>query len=201
MNAVQSIAIADGLVSERESLRRRLVEAGHHVVCEESDLAGLAAKLKGSDSQTAPDLALVTFPPEQGEPVSTLRMLGLTNSPLVAIVDHSEQITAEMRDLPALMGILVRPVALNAIAASVEIALRQIQRVAEVQHRLDEAERLLAERKLIERAKGLLMLQAKLSEEEAFSRMRQVARSSRRSIAAVAQDILVTHQLITGAAG
>jgi AmiR/NasT family two-component response regulator len=198
MNAVQNIAIADGLANERQSLSRRLVDAGHHIVCEVSDLPGLAAKLKADSSECAPDLSLVTIPPEDGELVATLGTLGQLKAPFVAIVDRSEQITTAMQDLPTLVGILVRPVDLTAIAASVEIALRQIRRVAEVQRRLDDAERSLAERKLVERAKGLLMLSAKLSEAEAFTRMRQLARSSRRSIAAIAQDVLVTHQLVSG---
>lgn len=201
MPAVLSVAIADELINERQLVRRRLIDAGYEVACEESDIPALAAHLAGGDREAAPDLSLLTFPADAGEPAATLRTLGIAEGPVVAIVDHADQITPAMRQLPGLMGILIRPVAASAISAVVEIALRQLARLADVQRRLDDAEKALAERKLIERAKGLVMLQAKVSEDEAFSRMRQAARTSRKSIAAIAQDILVTHQLVTGAAG
>ncbi len=56
-------------------------------------------------------------------------------------------------------------------------------------------EKKLEERKIIEKAKGLLMKQASISEEEAFARMRKKSMDSRMSIKDVAEAILLTKEL------
>ncbi len=75
-------------------------------------------------------------------------------------------------------------------ASVVRISIANARLAAELRNRLEKAERSLAERKIIERAKGIMMLKEKLSEEEAYRRMRNQSMSQRTSMVKHAEKIL-----------
>jgi AmiR/NasT family two-component response regulator len=191
MDGEYRIAIVNAAYRGNDWVRSCLLEAGHQVLlleCRSSDVDSAAS--------VSPDLAIVALQPDDG--VTTDQLLGFASAgiPLIAVVGHEDQVTPEIRALAALTAVLVEPLHAVTLVAAIEIALRQIQRIADIQRRLDEARRALAERKQIEKAKGWLMEQNSLSESAAFKQMQQVARSCRRTLAAVAHDILISKDVL-----
>ena len=61
--------------------------------------------------------------------------------------------------------------------------------------RLQTLKRILEDRKLIERAKGILMEREKISEPQAFGRIQKASMHSRRSMAEIAQAILLNEEV------
>lgn len=78
----------------------------------------------------------------------------------------------------------------------VEEAVLRFQAFARMQRELEAARNQLAERKLIERAKGVLMRLRGVDEAEAYGLMRQAAMSGNRRIADIAQSIITTAELL-----
>jgi AmiR/NasT family two-component response regulator len=185
------IAIVGAAHRGRDWVRPCLLEAGHQVLLMEASPSDF-----DSAASVRPDLAIVVLQPDDGVATEQLLRFASAGIPLIAVVGHEDQVTPEIRAFAALTAVLVEPLHAATLVAAVEIALRQIERIADVQRRLDEARRALADRKQIERAKGWLMEQNALSESAAYKRLQQVARSSRRSLAAVAHDILVSKDLL-----
>jgi AmiR/NasT family two-component response regulator len=71
-----------------------------------------------------------------------------------------------------------------------ELVQQQAERLQQVTAELDEARASLQHRKLIERAKGLLMTQAGHTEEEAYQALRRHAMQQGRRVVDVAEDLL-----------
>lgn len=77
-----------------------------------------------------------------------------------------------------------------------DVALKRFRREQKLLDELSDTRRQLADRKLIERAKGVLMARNKLTEEEAYQRLRTMAMNKKLRLAEVAQRILDVEDLL-----
>jgi response regulator NasT len=77
-----------------------------------------------------------------------------------------------------------------------DVALARFKREQKLRDELSDTRRQLADRKLIERAKGVLMARNRLTEEEAFQRLRSMAMNKKLKLAEVAQRILDVEDLL-----
>lgn len=93
-------------------------------------------------------------------------------------------------------GFLVKPVGGDDVIAALDVAAAVAAREGELLQDAEEARRLLEERKVIERAKGILMKQRGISEEDAYRRIQQCARSRNRCMADIARTILDADDVI-----
>ena len=76
------------------------------------------------------------------------------------------------------------------VRAAIDIAVAQFSAFNELKLELDTTRRQLAERKLVEKAKGLLMKMHSIAEEEAFSTLRKLAMDKHRTLGEVAGDVI-----------
>jgi response regulator NasT len=81
------------------------------------------------------------------------------------------------------------------IRSILDIAILRFQAFARLQRELVEARGELADRKIVERAKGILMAARSMSEEDAYKLMRRKAMNEKRKIADIARAIVTTADL------
>ena len=93
------------------------------------------------------------------------------------------------------MGLLVEPVLPSTLRATVEVAVRRHQESLALRREGETLQRTLESRKLIERAKGLLMELDSIHEEEAFVRIRQKSMDTQRPMADIARAIILAAEL------
>lgn len=79
----------------------------------------------------------------------------------------------------------------------VEVALARFEQWQALRNELDRAQNSLAERKLIERAKGLVMKQRGCSEDEAYRALRKLAMDRNQKLAQVAENVIAMAELLT----
>lgn len=82
------------------------------------------------------------------------------------------------------------------VAAIVEVACARFDEFQRLRSQLAEANRKLSERKLVERAKGLLMKERRVSEQEAYELLRSLAMNRGKRIGDVAQDVITAVELL-----
>lgn len=82
------------------------------------------------------------------------------------------------------------------IPAIMQVALRRFELVSELRSELGQAQQKLAERKFVERAKGLLMKTRGLSEDEAYHTLRRMAMERNRRMGDVARSVLEMAELL-----
>ena len=179
------ILIADDESIIRMGLKAMLQEMGHEVLAAANGREALQMA-----RQHQPDLAILDIKMPYTDGLQAAKTLARTQPlPILLLTAFSEQdLIDEATDLPV-HGYLVKPIKPAELAAAVAVARKRFEENRALAERTAELEETLAVRKLVDRAKSRLMAQG-MSEEEAYRRLQQTARESRKSMAEVAAVVL-----------
>jgi response regulator NasT len=93
-------------------------------------------------------------------------------------------------------GYLVKPVRSEELAVAIDLALTRFRQLQTLAERVAALEQNLVDRKVIERAKGVLMRSKGISEEEAYLRIQRTSRRTHRKMVDVARSVLEAQDLI-----
>jgi len=173
------------------------VERLGHVVVGQAGTVDEAIGLFGSNK---PDLCLVDIRLDAGGDGIDLasRLMKERRCPMIIISAYSDMELIRRATDAGVFGYLVKPINGESLAAQIEVAVR----------RFDEQERLssenaqlaenLATRKLVERAKAILMKRLNLSEPDAHKRLQQESQRRRIGMPEVARKIIESDDLLGG---
>jgi len=170
----------------RMGLRRILEEAGHRVVAAPDGRT--AVKLA---RQTGPDLAILDIKMPGLDGLEVARQIYARRPlPIVVLTAYGDRELVEQAAGLPILAYLIKPVDEQELLATLEVVTA---RFAEQQHLVQQANDLgqrLEARKVVERAKGVLMQRESLGEKEAYLRIQRQAREERRTMRQVAEAIL-----------
>jgi len=189
------ILIADDESIIRLGLRKMLEEAGHAVVAAAPD--GRTAVRLAHD--LTPDLAIldVKMPGYDGLEAAR-RIVAETPMPVILLTAYGQRELVEQAARAPVMAYLVKPVKEAELLATIEVAATRFAERLKLAQETAELRDDLETRKVVERAKGVLMARDGLSEEQAHRRIQAQARRERRSMRAVAQEILGKEKRVEG---
>lgn len=187
------IAEDDPLVSI--SLSDQLDELGHTVVA------------VASDGQEAIDMALREKPEVALLDIKMPNVDGITAAeaiaaqmdiPMLMLTAYSERHLVLRAAEAGALAYLLKPVSAEELAANLRLVVNRHREKLILKNELNRLEETLAERTMIDRAKAILMDRVGLSEDEAYSRIRQKARERRVKMAVVAQTIIAAEEFLVG---
>jgi response regulator NasT len=185
------IVIADDEALIRMGLRAMLEDKGYRVVGEAADGARAVELVR----KLRPDIVLLDVKmPEMDGIAAAGRIQQAQPTPVVLLSAYSEREMVQRAQRSGVLAYLVKPVKEADLAPAIEVAMARFADLRGRDQRIGELEDTLQTRKLVERAKGLLMQRHGLSEEAAFGRIQSEARRMRRSMAEVARHILTTQR-------
>ena len=125
----------------------------------------------------------------------TRRVMAAAASPVVLLTSHTDpEVSARAIEAGAL-GFLVKPLRPEELGPALDVAVSRFREIQAVRRENETLKRSLEGRKLIERAKGILMQRLGLSEPEAFRKIQKTAMDSRKPMTEVAQALLLTEEL------
>ena len=183
------ILIAEDETIIRLDLRKLLEEAGHEVCAEARD--GVEAVELAEEHE--PDLAILDVKMPRLDGIEAARRI-LAERPIPIVMltayGHDELVARAVE--AGVFAYLVKPFRESDLLPAIQTAKA---RYAELEALREEAESLaeaLATRKVVERAKGLLMEQEGLSEQDAFTRLQRVSQTSGRPMKVVAEALIAT---------
>ncbi len=181
------VLIADDEALIRMGLRAMLTEAGYQVVGEAGDGRRALDLIRKLD----PDLVFldIKMPAPDGLEVAQ-DVLGSGPRPIVILTAYGDRDYVERAKQLGVMAYLVKPIKEADLAPTIELALNHFRTMGALSGEIKDLEETLEVRKLVERAKGVLMQREGLSEVEAFRRIQKTSRDERRPMKAVAQEIL-----------
>ena len=189
------IIIADDESIIRMDLREMLGNLGYDVVGETADgrsAVDLARKL-------LPDLVIMDIKMPDMDGIAAADELGKGRvAPVVLLTAYSEQSLIGRAKDAGVCGYLVKPFRETELMPVIELALARFGEMRELEREVTDLKDALETRKLVERAKGVLMEVHGLRESEAFNRMRKTSMDNRKSMREVAEAILLTHEVQTG---
>jgi response regulator NasT len=181
------IVIAEDEAIIRMDLRELLEEVGYDVVAD----CGRGDEALRLIREIRPDLAIldVKMPGLDGISVAA-EVAPERICPIVLVTAFSDrELVGTARDA-GVMAYLVKPFQREDLVPAIEVALGRFADLAEMADRTQVIEDQLAVRRLIDRAKALLIRDHSLSEEDAFRFLQRTAMNQRQSLRAVAEAVL-----------
>jgi response regulator NasT len=186
------------IVVEKDPDRARtmvdgLREAGDHDVLVIADEIGLARRI----AERNPDLVLI----DAGNPSrDSIEELALASAPLqrpvAMFVDESDGPQTKAAIEAGISAYVVAGLAANRIKPVLDAAIARFQLMQRMRIELAETRRALDERKMIDRAKGILMRAKGIGEDEAYALLRKAAMDQSRKLADVAQALVTAAELL-----
>ncbi|MCW3481326.1 ANTAR domain-containing protein [Neisseriaceae bacterium JH1-16] len=175
------------------TLRDALAGAGYTVIAE---VDGAAALLRAVEEQR-PDVVIIDTESPSRDTLEQLAVMGhAAPRPVVMFADQREPQAIRDAVGAGVTAYVVDEVTADRLAPIIEVALARFEEETRLRKRLADAEQRLAERKLIDRAKGLLMDKRGLSETEAYELLRRQAMRQGERIAEVARQLIAMVDLL-----
>ena len=170
----------------RMGLRRILEDAGHRVVAAPDGRT--AVKLA---RQTGPDLAIldIKMPGLDGLEVAR-QIFARRPLPIVVLTAYGDRELVEQAAGLPILAYLIKPVDEQELLATLEVVTARFAEQQHLAHQANDLGERLEARKVVERAKGVLMQRESLGEKEAYLRIQRQARQERRTMRQVAEAIL-----------
>ncbi len=186
------IIIADDESLIRMDLREMLTNLGYLVVGEAGDgrsAVNLARELR-------PDIVIMDIKMPDMDGIEAARILTEERiAPVLLLSAYSQQELVQRAREAGVAGYLVKPFRESDLAPAIEVALARFTEFRALEREVGDLKEALETRKLVERAKGILMDTQGLSEAEAFRRIQKMSMNNRKPMKAVAEAIILAHQV------
>ena len=185
------IIVAEDEAIIRMDLIEMLREAGYNVIGEAAngrEAISLARHLK-------PDLAIldVKMPEIDGISAAELIVSEKLAAVLMLTAFSQRELVERARDAGA-MAYLVKPFSISDLTPAIEMALGRYAQIQALEAEVGELGERLEARKLVNRAKGVLMANLGISEPEAFKWIQKAAMDQRSSMSAVSEGVLAHYR-------
>ena len=182
------------LVAEDETIirldLRDLLERAGHEVCAEARDGEEAVELARSEQ---PDLAIMDVKMPRLDGIEAARrILDDQPIPIVMLTAYGQDELVSRAVEAGVFGYLVKPFREQDLLPAIRTAQARHEELLALREQADSLAEALAARKVIERAKGLLMEKEGIGEQEAFERLRKASQSSQRPLKVIAEAVVAT---------
>ena len=186
------IVIVDANPIRAAILEGGLREAGYVNVTRIEDRTGLLARIYAID----PDVILIDLEnPSRDELEQMFQVSRAVKRPIAMFVDQSDTASIEASVDAGVSAYIVGNLQKERIKSILDLTISRFNAFARLQNELDRAKSALEERKVIDRAKGILMKAKNLTEEQAYALLRKTAMNENKKIAEIAQSVITAAEL------
>ncbi len=186
------LVIADDESLIRMNLKETLVGLGYLVVVEAGDgvsVVNLARELR-------PDLVIMDIKMPKLDGIQAAKMLTEDKiAPVLLLTAYSDRELVDRAREAGVVNYIVKPFRDAELLPAIEIAMARYAEFQEIDKKVGDLQETLETRKLVERAKGVLMDTQGLKEQEAFRKIQQLSMNTRKTMREIAQAILLTAQI------
>src|SRR5437016_14021874 len=195
MSAEQSpkIVIVDESPIRAAILEEGLREAGFTGVVHISEMQSLLARIYALD----PDIILIDLEnPSRDVLEQMFQVSRAVRRPIAMFVDQSDAASIQASVDAGVSAYIVDGFKKERIKSIIDLCISRFNAFAKLQDELERTKTALEERKVIDRAKGILMKAKSLSEDEAYVLMRSTAMREKKKIVEIAQSVLTASELL-----
>lgn len=184
------------MVVEDESIVRldlvmMLQDSGYDVVAQ----AGDGEKAVELAYSYRPDLVIMDIKMPKLNGLKASEIISNTfQIPVVLLTAYSQSEYIDKAKKANILGYLIKPVTEASLIPAVEIALRQAENANIYKEKLEEMNVQLENRKLIEKAKGIVMKHFHLTEDAAYKKIRRISMNKQMPIERVAKHIIIKYK-------
>ncbi|MBZ9761892.1 ANTAR domain-containing response regulator [Mesorhizobium sp. CA8] len=186
------------LVIDENRIRASIIEAGlrdagHREVTVVHDVAGIAKRI----AEIEPDVIVIDLENPNRDMLENMFQLSrAVKRPIAMFVDRSDQASIEAAVDAGVSAYVVDGLKKERIKPILDMAISRFNAFSRMARELEEARSELENRKVIDRAKGILMRSRGLNEEAAYVLLRKTAMNQNRKIADIAQSLVTAAGLL-----
>jgi len=192
-DAIVRIVIVDESPIRAAILQEGLREAGFAAVEHISEMHNLLARIYAID----PDVIVIDLEnPSRDVLEQMFQVSRAVRRPIAMFVDQSDSASIQASVDAGVSAYIVDGLKKERIKPVIDLCVSRFNAFARLQDELDRTRSALEERKIIDRAKGLLMKIKSLTEDEAYVLMRSTAMREKKKIADIAQSIITAAEML-----
>ena len=181
------ILLADDEAILRLDLREMLTDAGHEIVGEAAngeEGVRLARELQ-------PEFIIMDVKMPVMDGLTAAKIISNEGiAPVLRLTAYSQQDIVEKASEAGVIAYLVKPVREEQLFPAMEIAEKRFREMQSLNAELQQLKDSLETRKLLDRAKGILMAAHGMTEQEAYRKMQQFSMAKRITLKALAESII-----------
>jgi response regulator NasT len=175
-------------------LRSQLESLGHKVIAQ----AANAEEATRFFREGKPELVLMDIRLDNSDGIDLARdLLKERRVPMIIVSAYSDQELIDRAASVGVFGYLVKPVTVETLAAQIGVAQSRFHEHLRLVEENQNLVQTLETRKLVERAKGILMKRLNLPEQDAHRRLQQESQKRRISLAEIARRIIESEELFS----
>ena len=188
-----SILVIDENRIRAAVIEEGLREAGYGRVTLIHDVSGIARRI----AEIEPDVIVIDLENPNRDMLENMFQLSrAVQRPIAMFVDRSDAASIEAAVDAGVSASVVDGLRKERVRPILEMAISRFNAFSRMARELDEARSELENRKLVEKAKGILMKSRGLSEDAAYSLLRKTAMNQNRKIAEIAQSLITAAGLL-----
>ena len=175
-------------------LNQALSDAGYDVVARFNNSEDMNRRV----AEVQPDLIIIDMDSPDRDTIENMRHVTNDNpKPIVMFANKTDSDTIQRAVKAGVSAYIVDGLNAERVQPIMEVAIARFREFQALRNELLDTQSKLADRKIIEKAKGLLMDKHKLSESDAYNAMRQMAMNQNKSMSEVAKSVAVMLEAIS----
>ncbi len=181
------VMIVDDNLKRSNRLRESLLENGFDVIADVEDDVNLQTKC----CELLPDVVIIDTESPNRDVLDNVCMITQHNTrPVVMFSQDGEKDVVKAATKAGVSAYVVGTIASERLTPVIEAAIARFEETKQLREELQEANIKLDERKLVERAKGILMRQRNLDEDEAYKMLRSMAMKKNMKLADLSNQLI-----------
>ena len=193
MNRPYKVLIADDEKPVAAGLQGQLETLGYDVVAVVDDGQRAVEVCR----RTLPDVAILDIEMPGLDGLSAARQINRDpGTPVIILTAHGHPNLVDQAVQDGVVHYLLKPVTSPTLHAAIQVAVARAQELRVLRDNVNQLEMSLRERKLIERAKGILMTRRNMTEPEAFRFLQRQSQDRRMPMAKLAESIVQADELL-----
>jgi two-component system, response regulator PdtaR len=188
------IAVADDEPRMLQFFEMALGQLGHGVVAK----AGNGRELVEQCRKLHPDLIITDIKMPDMNGLEAVRQIAAAHVIPVILVSgyyYPESVKAARHD--HVLTYLLKPIKNEDLEPAITLVMRRFEEFQALQQQADDLQQAIESRRVIERAKGILMNRAGFTEEDAFRRLRLLSSQKKMKIVEIAEMIVTTEEALS----
>lgn len=176
------------------TLEEQLANLGYTVV----GVARTGAEAVRLCIQLSPDIVIMDMQmPEMNGDAAAQQIAKQHPTPVIMLTAYSDTDHVRKAESSGALAYLIKPVNPEELPPTIDVAIARFRETQRLREKVDELQETIDSRKIIERAKGILMQRRSIGGEEAYELMRQWARERSRKVKDIAQAIVDAESLLS----
>ncbi len=187
------VMIVDSDFERTKPLKQSLIDTGYEVIAHLKD----TVNLNDACSELQPDIVIIDTDSPSRDTLENICVMTMNEPrPIMMFTHDGDKEQIKLATQAGVCAYVVGSIPNERLQPVIDAAVARFEEFKHLRNALSEANVKLSERKVIERAKGLLMKQRKIDEDEAYSMLRTMAMQKNMRMGTLAKQIVQAAELL-----